>query len=162
MVQQTGQPATWAKNDGDVVVTCPLCGMRHLVREGKPSEGDYKVDARGVVYPSLLCPNPHCTFDHYVLLQGWSTMGKLGRKSDNEKGVILYCMIWVKRLFTRDGTEYWKSQPPQYTHAASREAARMTWEPLITADNGRIIEIAPVIDNRITGDATEEERRVII
>jgi len=149
-------PATWSKIDGDAVLTCPLCGQRNVIAEGKPEDGCYKIDSRGLIYPSVLCENMACDFDHYVLLQGWKTMGRFGRKRDNERGLIFYCLAWAKYV-RENGVAYWKIQPFEYCHATSQEHARETWTGLMLAEKGRIIGIAPSIDPHVSGDGDPRE-----
>ena len=144
-------PGTWYKNDGDVVIVCPQCGIRHAIDVGP---GAYKVDARGLVYPTILCPNLACTFDRYALLQGWSGMGRFGRKKDNARGIILYCMAWRKWMNGPAGWGHYL-QPFEYCDAVSYESARLTWSLIIDkikADKGIVVGIAPALDPHVSGD----------
>jgi hypothetical protein len=149
--RELGGPATWSSQDGDIVVCCPKCGVRSVVTLGATQEGDYRIQANGLLYPSFFCPQTFCTFDHYVMLVGWSGMGRLGRKRDNERGVILYCMIWAKLVLYKN-QPVWAMQPPEYTHAVSQSAAQESWGPLLRKESGKLIGVAPAIDPHVSGD----------
>jgi hypothetical protein len=142
-------PGAWFISDSDIVMVCPRCGTRHLVLIERDA---YKIDARGLLYPSVLCPNDKCDFDRYCLLQGWRGMGKLGRKKDNERGIILYCLAWQKWMRGPTGVWSWYLQPFEYCHAVDLRAAQITWEAFIQHEKGRVVGIAPSLDPHVSGD----------
>jgi hypothetical protein len=77
-------------------------------------------------------------------------MGALGRKKDNARGVIFYCMVWAARgkdgLLTR--------MPNEYTHAVSQDEARRAFTGLLRATPGSVVlGIAPAIDPHVAGGA---------
>jgi hypothetical protein len=147
---------TWFEDDG-IVVVCPTCGHKNPVPIGP--EG-YKIDARGLLWPSVLCENLACSpvFDRYVLLKGWTTMGRFSRKKEREEGVLLYCLVWKKWVKGPNG-EGWYLMPFEYCHAASEAEARNTWAGFIatTCKNGEVVAIAPSFDPHVAGDADPRE-----
>lgn len=149
-------PGSWFKADGDIVMVCPRCTTRHIVHIEPDA---YRIDARGVLYPSVLCPQDKCDFDRYVLLQGWTGMGKLGRKKDNERGLILYCLVWQKFVNGPLGPG-WYIQPFEYTHAVSQESAKQAWDSMLQIERGRIVGIAPSYDPHVAGG--DDPRRSIL
>jgi len=151
-----GGPGTWCKIDGDIVVTCPRCGTSSVLNTVAGSDGCYTVDARGIPFPSFLCPRSYCDFDHWIRLEAWQGMGKLGRKRDNDRGVVFYSMQWAKQARMPDGTIRWKLQPSEYTHAVDWKSAQAAFEPFIAAESARglrakVIAIAPAIDPHVGG-----------
>lgn len=138
-----GPPGSWHKSDGDAVIVCPRCGERSTVHfDPSPSLG-YTIKANGLLYPSWLCPQTFCDLDHFVLLQGWNGMGALGRKRDNERGVIFYACIPLDRRG--------HIAPTEYTHATSRDEAIAQFAPLMRANGWTIFEVAPAIDPHVAG-----------
>lgn len=140
---------SWTKTDGDIVVSCPVCGARNLIDLGR----EYRAKANGLLYPSVMCKSATCDFDHYVLLLGYNALGRFGRKRDNALGVIFYAMMWEKPVVNQDGKMIWQMQPCEYTHATDEAEARRTWRGLIEQEGGRIVGIAPSLDPHVSGDA---------
>ena len=151
-----GGHGTWCKIDGDIVVTCPRCATSSVVDIAHGLDDAYKIDAKGLLFPSFLCPQAYCDLDHYVVLSGWVSMGKLGRPRDNARGIVLYAMCWVKEKRMADGSVRFALMPTEYTHAVSRATAIASWEPFIAAESARgvrakMIEVAPAIDPHVGG-----------
>jgi len=48
------------------VIICPLCGKDNL---GDPAPHGVRLD--GMIYNSVICENPKCTFHDFVTLEGW-------------------------------------------------------------------------------------------
>jgi hypothetical protein len=147
-------PGSWFKSDGDVLVVCPVCGLRNIIELGP---GAYKVDARGVLFPSVLCEKDSCSFDRYVCLKGWTTMGRLGRKKDNLRGVIFYSMAWRKWNPKGQFGPGWYLQPFEYTHAVSQEEAMKTFQPILDYEKGMLVGVAPSIDPHVSGDGDAKD-----
>lgn len=61
-------PGTWkpASGGGKANITCPEC-------HGSMSLNHHAVSNEGLVSPSLVCPNHHCTFAEWVHLDAWQT-----------------------------------------------------------------------------------------
>jgi hypothetical protein len=97
------------------------------------------------MYPSWLCPQNFCDFDHFLQLVGWGGMGKLGRKRDNDRGIIFYACIYIRP----DGS----IAPTEYTHAVDQASALEQFGPLVAANRGRILAVAPAIDPHVAGGA---------
>jgi hypothetical protein len=161
-----GAPATWVKHDGDAVITCPRCGSRSAVAVGQPERGEYRIDARGVLFPSFLCPKTYCDFDHYVQLLSWAGLGKLGRKKDNKNGTIFYAMVWAKERFFPDGSKRFAIMPTEYTHAVDQKTAAASFEPVVQVENtpqfrARMIAVAPAIDSHVIEDDGVKHRFIL-
>ena len=149
-------PGMWFSDDGPVLV-CPECGTLSPIPLGP---NGYRIDSRGLVYPSVLCEKPECSFDHYVLLKGWSSMGVFSRSKEREEGKILYCMVWKKWQKGPLGEGFYL-QPFEYCHAASEAEAREQFSGLLLStvkpQGGILIAIAPSFDPHVAGYADRAE-----
>jgi hypothetical protein len=65
----SAEPGTWSSHEVDgnrvVVMSCPSCGKLGGL-------GDHKVNEKGLVTPSVVCPNEGCGFHDMVKLLGWN------------------------------------------------------------------------------------------
>jgi predicted RNA-binding Zn-ribbon protein involved in translation (DUF1610 family) len=50
--------------DRSASFTCPKCGTTMALVE-------HRIDRRGKVWPSVVCPKPKCSFHEHIRLAGW-------------------------------------------------------------------------------------------
>lgn len=63
-------PASWWLSNGVVWIICP---------QGHTGTLDHEIDDRGVVTPSVVCPEDGCGFHEHIKLNGW----RPGRRQDD-------------------------------------------------------------------------------
>lgn len=47
-----------------VLFACPNCGVSCALK-------DFEIDAEGLVFPSVPCPEQYCSFNSYIELKDW-------------------------------------------------------------------------------------------
>lgn len=72
------KPGQWAiGGDPDFIVfvsiACPDCKRLSTLQRSVPKEGTtgHRIDADGVISPSVVCPHDGCRFHEWARLNGW-------------------------------------------------------------------------------------------